>query len=511
MSYERKLASKLIPINPTTLTVLLVAVALVNSATLGYDNSMMSGLNILPSYSDYFQLNTTTTGLNTAAMWIGQILGCFAVQPIPDRYGRKSVIWIASFVLFVGIILQASSQNIAMFVISRIIVGFGAGFADTAVPTLLVELLPTQQRGRVMGLFFSCYYVGSLLSSIINYGSQNISSTWSWRLPSLLQIIPSILAVCLLPFIPESPRWLINVGREEEAQEILKIVQGDESDDARANDTLQQIKAVIEAEAEIFPSHPYKELFMKKVNRKRLIIIVSFGIMLQTWGNFVISYYLGEILNAAGVTETLAQTQINVGINCWCFVLAIAGSFLLDVFGRRTQALVGGIAMTILLFIAGALTKVYGSSSDKSGIYGTIAVVFLFQGTYSLFVTPLTSLYTQEISSFKTRATAAAVCRLIADSCGLVFSFAMPYAMENLGWKFYMINGTWDAIYVVVIYLFFVETKGMALEEISVKFEGSAILQGVVKQRENNLSFNEKERDEKTTMNEDVTVNSQKH
>jgi hypothetical protein len=114
----------------------------------------------------------------------------------------------------------------------------------------------------------------------------------------------------------------------------------------------------------------------------------------------------------------------------------------------------------------------YGKSDDKSGIYGTIACIFIFQGIYSFCMTPLTSLYTQEISNFKTRATAAALCRIIADSTGLIFSFAMPYAMQDLGWKFYMINGAWDAVYVAIIYLVFVETKGLELEEISVLIDG---------------------------------------
>ncbi|KAH8879369.1 general substrate transporter, partial [Thozetella sp. PMI_491] len=128
-------------------------------------------------------------------------------------------ILISSAITGVGIVLQTAAQNIVMFVVARIIIGFGIQISNTAVPTLLAELLPLCQRSRVLGIFFSYYYVGSLLSSIINFDSQDIPTTWAWRLPSLLQFIPSLLAVALLPYVPESPLWFLHVGREDEARE----------------------------------------------------------------------------------------------------------------------------------------------------------------------------------------------------------------------------------------------------------------------------------------------------
>lgn len=104
---------------------------------------------------------------------------------------------------------------------ARIIVGIGTAINNVSAPALLGELLPSRSRTRILGLFFSCYYVGGLLSAIVNYGSQNIESTWAWRLPSLLQLIPSVLAVLLVPFVPESPRWLLVKGKKEHAIEEI--------------------------------------------------------------------------------------------------------------------------------------------------------------------------------------------------------------------------------------------------------------------------------------------------
>lgn len=107
-----------------------------------------------------------------------------------------------------------------MFVVGRIIIGFGTCLSNVSAPPLLAELLPPRSRSYILGLFFACFYIWGLISAIINYGSQNILSTWAWRLPSLLQSIPSLTAVGLLPFIPESPRWLVANKQEEHATEV---------------------------------------------------------------------------------------------------------------------------------------------------------------------------------------------------------------------------------------------------------------------------------------------------
>jgi MFS family permease len=259
--------------------------------TLGYDSSVMNGLMILPVYSEYFKLTTATEGLNNAAMWMGGIIGAVLMQPVPDYFGRRKAIYIASAVTIVGVILQAAAQNVAMFVVARFIVGVGSAISNGAAPTLLGELLPPHRRGRVLGLFFSCYYVGSLFSAIVNFGSQNIPTTWAWRLPSLLQFVPSLLAVIIVPFVPESPRWLIAHDQHEEALEVLLIMQGKNNlDIARGDAQLEEIRTTIKREEVEYPRNPWREIVSTRANRKRLTILCTFGPMINMFGNFIISY-----------------------------------------------------------------------------------------------------------------------------------------------------------------------------------------------------------------------------
>lgn len=129
--------------------------------------------------------------------------------------------------------------------------------------------------------------------------------------------------------------------------------------------------------------------------------------------------------------------------------------------------------LTVFLFLVGGLTKKYGSSTNISGIYGTVAAIFLFQGAYSFGWTPLLYLYPPEVLNYPIRANGMGVFTFVLNGVALLFVFSFPFAMETLGWKTYMMNGSWDILEVVFIWFYWVETKGKTLEEIDEVFEGT--------------------------------------
>ena len=208
-------------------------------------------------------------------------------------------------------------------------------------------------------------------------------------------------------------------------------------------------------------------------------------------------FYLGRILTQAGITSVHTQTQINVIISCWSLAVAVAGSFMLDIIGRRVQTIIGISGMVVTLYVLGGLIKsesdrprlsrtgadtsllAYGGSTNTSGIYGTIAVIFLFQGFYAFSITPMTSLYPTEICSYRIRTAGTAVFRFFDSGFGLLCSFCMSFAMSDLGWKFYLINASWAVLFLVFVVVFFVETKGLNLEEIGAKFGDVVFVDGI--------------------------------
>jgi MFS family permease len=148
------------------------------------------------------------------------------------------------------------------------------------------------------------------------------------------------------------------------------------------------------------------------------------------------SYYLGDMLTQAGITSTTTQLQINTILNCWAFTLAVIGSFLTDVAGRKTMAIIGLVGMICSLYIFGGLTKgtypfpksrrnttkniftAYGTSDNHPAIYGTIAILFIFQGFYAVSFTPMTTVYPTEVLSFKIRTAGISLFRILTSSFG---------------------------------------------------------------------------------------------
>lgn len=158
----------------------------------------------------------------------------------------------------------------------------------------------------------------------------------------------------------------------------------------------------------------------------------------------------------------------------WCLVVALVGTYALDKIGRKPLAIYSSIALTVFIFVFGALTKVYGNSTQTSGIYGTVATIFLFQGAYSFAWTPLSMLYPPEILNYSIRSSGMAVYTFLSNGLGLMVTMAFPYALAKIGWKTYMINGAWDVLQVLFVILFWVETKDKSLETINEIFEGPA-------------------------------------
>jgi len=140
------------PESSKVVAVLLLLSSCLSSATLGYDGSMMSGINILPSYTDFFHLNDATLALNTASVYIGQCIASPLTGWISDRWGRKNAIAISALITIVAVILQAASVNTAMFAASRIIIGIGNGGTSIAGPVWLSECLPYTWRAWGLGL-----------------------------------------------------------------------------------------------------------------------------------------------------------------------------------------------------------------------------------------------------------------------------------------------------------------------------------------------------------------------
>jgi len=204
---------------------------------------------VMPTYTSYFTLNTATKSLNTGIAYLGGTVSAVGAGFLTDWRGRREAIFWSCVITLIGAVLMSSATHIAMFIVGRFIIGMGLGVAATATPTYVAETCPPKHRAFALGLYFSCWGVGTMIAAGICYRvcsdtlqsqnlrltiqqTQHLSSTWAWRTPALVQVGPSIITAIILLFVPESPRWLVNQDRHAEALEVLAIVnaEGDKDD-----------------------------------------------------------------------------------------------------------------------------------------------------------------------------------------------------------------------------------------------------------------------------------------
>ncbi len=456
------------PKNRQLLFTMLVVTAVVNSATKGYDTMMMSGLIAIDPFINYFNLNPITTGLLNAAMWIGCIISPLAITPCCDLLGRKLTIFVCAWICLIGIVIQSASQNIAMFIVARIIVGFGCQVTGSAAPLLIAEIVPANFRGSLVGIYFTMFNLGAIIASIVTYGTGMLDSNWSWRLPALLQCIPSIISICLLYFIPESPRWLLGKGNYKYAVEVIQVSHVVSKEDAR--EKANKIMSGIDIDSPF--KGQFRKLFCwKKPMMRRLAIIVSFAFLVEMGGSSVGTYYLTVVLNQTGIHSNQKVLEINMISSCWNFAISVVGTFLFDCIGRKKQAFISLSCMIVCFFVLGAfVAKWGGSTTNRSAQYATLFWMFLFNGFYNFCFTPLNVLYPSEIFPTSVRAAGMAFYQFWNSGFGLIAAFVLPISMTSVGWKFYMINAGYDIIFLPIIYFLWVETKGLTLEQVASLF-----------------------------------------
>lgn len=142
---------------------------------------------------------------------IGNVAGCLFAGPCADRYGRRFGMAVGSTVCIVGAVMQATARNLGTLMGGRFILGLGAVLVQTAGPAYVVEMAYPRYRGVLTGAYQACFFLGTIVSTWLEYGLNFIVGTpqWTWRLPLAVQALPSVLVLAFVWFIPETPRWWV--------------------------------------------------------------------------------------------------------------------------------------------------------------------------------------------------------------------------------------------------------------------------------------------------------------
>ncbi|KAI1214440.1 general substrate transporter [Annulohypoxylon truncatum] len=445
----------------------------------GFDTSLMGSINALPNYTEYFGLpasGNASTGIVFAIFQVGQMCAALFIW-MTDWYGRTWHIFFGCLGVCIGTIVTALSTNLPMFIGGRFLLSFFATWAQTASPLYLVEISPAAYRGTIAGAYNTFYNIGSLLATSSVYGCHlhlADRGDLDWRIPLWLQMVCPGILCCLIKFFPESPRFLIAQDQHEKAEEI--IVKYHANGDPNHPIVALQMKEML-GTVQGSQKASWKDIFDLRVlvetraSRYRLMLNVAFSWFGQFSGNNIISYYLPLMLNGIGITDTNTKLILNIVYAVIGWVFSMVGARLHDVVGRRKMLIGSTLGMTICLTLvaAGAAGKVeYGNSSAATM---SIVFIFIFGAVFATGYTPMQPIYPAEVVSNKMRAKAMGTFKLTAGAAGFLNTFVGPIALSSIGYWFYVFFVFWDSFEMAFMYFFFVETKGMTLEELDAIFE----------------------------------------
>lgn len=452
---------------------LLLLVPLTVSSTAGYDGSLMNGLQSIVQWRDFFgNPQGTTLGFINAA----QNVGCFVILPfcgwLSDNLGRKWTIGIGLVGILIATAIQASAQNLAATIASRFIVGAAGMLAVQPSPLLIAELSYPSFRGKMTSLYWTFYYLGAILASWTCYGTEPRPDSFSWRIPTIMQAGFPILQLAFLAFVPESPRWLLSRGKYQEARKILgeHHAGGDEDLELVAVE-LTEITAALEMEKSAKSSN-WSDLVSTPGNRKRTYIAVSLGIFAQWNGIAVVSYYLTLVLDTIGITSSSLQTLINGLLQIFNLIAASSAALLVDMLGRRTLLLWSGVGMLVSYVIWTACSAVFDNTGNEAAGRAVVAFIFIYYFHYDIAYTPLLLAYPTEIFPYYLRSKGVAAELMGVYGSLIIASFCNSIALENIGWKYYLVFCVLLVVICLNTYFFYPETKGYSLEEITKLFDG---------------------------------------
>jgi sugar porter (SP) family MFS transporter len=448
-------------------------IATLGGLLFGYDTGVISGA--IEPLTARFGLSDFMKGWASGCVLIGCAAGVLVVGPISDRFGRKLAMFLAALMFLVSAIGTALPQHIATFILFRFLGGVAIGIASISTPMYIAEITPARIRGRMVSVNQIAIVGGIAATAFINYfiahskgdPVQPEVQVWltqtGWRWMFATGIAPSILFGLLLFAIPESPRWLAEMGREGEAKATLARVGGR----AFAEAEVGSIRAAIAQER-----GTWGEVFSRKL-RRPLVIGVALAILQQVTGINVFLYFGTTIFkNMSASTGVDAGLLQQIVINGACVLFTVVAIATVDRWGRKPLMHVGTAGMGISLVAMGVMAQAMRDPAAASG--WMLFFILLYIACFGLSVGPVTWVILSEIfpTAVRGRALGLATFFLWMADYAVTQTFPIMDAKDswfvqqfNHAFPFY-IYAAFCAVLLLVLAWWVPETKGRSLEEI---------------------------------------------
>jgi MFS family permease len=377
-----------------------------------------------------------------------------------------------SLIMMVGALIQGFSQHLAMYIIARMLLGVGIVFCIISGSSLIGELGYPKERPYLTSLFNASYFIGAIIASGIAIRTTDIVGDWSWRVPSLLQMCPSLLQITFVYCLPESPRWLVSKDRDDEAFAILTEYHAEgDANSVLVQAEMAQIRSTIKIELEN-SKQSWLDMLRTKGMRRRVLITCFLGIFTQMSGNTLLSYYQNLLFEMMGYTTTFAKTRINIANQCWSLMNAVVIALVVTRFRRRWMFMLSAGSMT-MCFMAMTICFQRLRVADDAGTKNQPAQIaslfffFAFSPCYNIGNNSLTYTYLVELFPYAQRTMGIGIQQIFGKLAGFFNLNVNPIALREIDWKYFAIYCGWITFEGLFVYFMYPETYGRTLEELA--------------------------------------------
>eukprot|EP01135_Chromosphaera_perkinsii_P003461 Nk52_evm30s243 gene=Nk52_evmTU30s243 len=442
-------------------TYFVASTASVAGVLFGYDN-IFNAINTLDDFRTEFGWDVVVAGKTDPSLdtisWYGSSFYLAAAFTAlfagtsADLFGRKPsfIGFVVAFII--GSTLQTFAVNTWMLLLGRIVAGLGVGGLSTITPMYSSEVAPAKIRGTLVGLFQLSITIGIVGSGAAAYGLDGIKDGWRYALG--IQSIIAVLLFFAAFFIPESPRFLIQKGKDDEAKHALERLRGDE----HANNEYTHIKEMVNFE-ESLGHCSWKDIFTTD-----LAFIAYTGMVLQLLqqmcGMNTIIFYASNITNNFKLDPLLSQLIVN-GINFATTVVALI--MLVDKVGRRTLLIIGAIGMCLCYTVVGSLYDQI-DIEEKAGGYSIFALLCLFVVFFAATWGPNGWIIPPEISPLRARGKICSLTTCTSWTGSFIIGKIVPHLEAVSGTFLFLFFAAWNVILIVWTLVSIPETRHKSIE-----------------------------------------------
>ncbi|RAH48127.1 sugar porter family MFS transporter [Aspergillus brunneoviolaceus CBS 621.78] len=419
-----------------------------------------------------YYFTNARSGLIVALLSVGTLIGALVAAPIADRVGRKWSISGWSAMVCVGITVQISSPSGKWYQVAmgRWVAGLGVGALSLLVPMYQAETGPRHIRGSLVSTYQLFITLGIFVANCINFGTEDMDSTASWRIPMGITYLWAIVLGVGISLFPETVRYDYRHGKVERATDTIAKMYGIPHNHRRLKEELDEIKQKYEEEL-ARGKVSWVQLFKGPRMKYRIAVGVALQALQQLTGANYFFYYGTTIFQGAGISNSYVTQMILGGVN---FGTTFLGLYLIENYGRRRSLIAGALWMFVCFMIFASVGHFELDREDPESTHtaGVVMVVFAclfilgFASTWGPMVwTIIAELYPSEY-----RARAMSLATASNWLWNFLLAFFTPFITSAIDFRFGYVFAGCLFLAAGLVYLTVIEGRGRTLEEIDTMY-----------------------------------------